>query len=912
MFEPPSHTSLPKGPRLTRSGGRRGMPMWLKILAGLTTLGFTGAIAFVIVAWIYVIRVTDGLPGIEDLAQYEPPVMTRVHAGDGRLIAEYARESRVFVPIETIPANVKNAFISAEDKNFYEHDGVDPVGMIRGGLRSLPNLLSGEGSLQSGSTITQQVAKNFKLSAEQKVARKVREIVIAKRLEKAFTKDEILELYLNEIYLGRRAYGVAAASLLYFGKSLDELTLAEAAYLAALPKGPNNYHPTLNKARAIERRNYVIGRMEANNFVTAAEASDAAKDDLVVADRLTGATYEAAEYFTEEVRRLAFSIYGEDELYDGGLSIRTTLDTKLQIAAREALRDGLEDYDRRYGYRGPVTVIDPESGWDERLAEVETDAGVPGQWSPAVVLGFDDAVARIGLIDGSMAQIPLAELVWARRVAEDGSLGAAIVGPKDAVRRGEVIYVEPLGPDPETGASREGQYGLRQIPAINGALMAINPHTGRVMALVGGYSYRRSQFNRATQAKRQPGSTFKPFVYAAAFDSGLTPVDKILDAPYVSPNADKPGFYKPQNYTGRWYGESTLRLGVEQSRNAMTVRLANKIGLERVSATAERLGVYDDLPAYEAMALGAGETTLWRLLVGYTTFVNGGKRIEPTILDRVQGRDGKTVYMHDQRECEGCDVEEWTADTPEPVLKDPRPQVLDPVTAYQIVSLLEGVVQRGTATRVKAVGKPIAGKTGTTNDFKDAWFVGFSPDLIAGVYIGFDTPKSLGEGEAGGRVAAPVFRDFMIEALKDEPAISFRIPEGVRLVKVEPRSGQLARLGDPNYIYEAFRPGTEPTTYAASGGATDAFDAASDGIRIATPYENVNAPDASSGSPALRGDDGSVTAGNAELDAILSQAAEAGRNPGAATPPAEAGAAGAADADAAEAETDDSGTSGIY
>ena len=480
-------------PRKQRGGAGR---LILRLMGVGFSLALLGGLVFAGVAAVYVVRVTEGLPEIADLAEYEPPVMSRVQAGDGRLIAEYARESRVFVPIETVPPQVIDAFLSAEDKNFYTHGGIAPVGMARAGLRNVVNRLRGvDGPLQGGSTITQQVAKNFKLDATQSIERKVREIVLARRIEQALTKDEILELYLNEIYLGRRAYGVAAASLLYFAKPLDELTLSEIAYLAAVPRAPNNYHPILNKDRAIDRRNWVLDRMVVNGVLEIAEAEVAKRDDLVVADRLTGASYQAAEYFTEQVRRFAFDTYGDEELYDGGLSIRTTLQTDLQIAARRALRDGLEAYDRRHGFRGPIAAIEIGEGWEQRLIAVETtNVDLDPTWAKAVVLAVNDERARIGFLDGSEGVIPLSELEWA---------GGGINAASDAVSPGDVIYAAPLGAD-ENGDARDGQFSLRQIPAVNGGIMAIDPHTGRVLAMVGGYSFRLSQFNRATQARRQP------------------------------------------------------------------------------------------------------------------------------------------------------------------------------------------------------------------------------------------------------------------------------------------------------------------------------------------------------------------------------------------------------------------------
>ena len=731
-------------------------------------------IGFIVVA-VYVVRVTDDLPDYQQLAEYEPPIMSRVHAGDGLLIAEYAREHRVFVPIANIPQNVVHAFISAEDKNFYEHGGLDFRGIIRAGLSNISNVLQGR-RLEGASTITQQVAKNFLLSSEQRLERKVQEMVLSRRIERAFTKDQILELYLNEIYLGNRAYGVAAAALNYFGRSLDELELHEIAYLAALPKGPANYHPERHHEAALERRNWVLSRMAENGYVTEAAAREAMARPLETVDRLSGATYTAAEYFVENVRREVFSLYGEDELYDGGLSIRTTLDTRMQLAARSALRGGLESYDRRHGYRGALSTIELGEGWTERLAEVDIPRDLDEGWMQAVVLETTANAARIGLLNGEEGSIPMSALEWARENLPDG------------------------------------QYGLRQVPAINGGIMAMDPHTGRVLAMVGGYSFQHSQFNRATQARRQPGSAFKPFVYASALDNGYTPASLILDAPFIASGGADERFYMPSNYSERYYGMSTLRLGLELSRNVMTVRLAQEMGMAPIVDYGVRFGIYDDLEPVLAMALGAGETTLYRLVSAYATMVNGGRRVEPTIIDRVQDRTGATIFAHEVLPCDTCDTVDWDRQTVlEPRFPETREEVIDPVTAYQVVHMLEGAVQSGTGTALRSLPWTLAGKTGTTNDFRDAWFMGFGPDLVVGVYVGFDTPYQLGAGEAGGRVAAPIARDFFEVALEGYPVAPFRVPPGVRLVPVNRVDGEPGVLGQSGVILEAFRPGTEPS-----------------------------------------------------------------------------------------------------
>ena len=747
------------------------------------------------------------LPPYQQLARYEPPTVTRVHAGDGRLLAEYAIQKRVFVPIKAIPKRVINAFLAAEDKNFYQHSGVDLQAILRAAITNLVNIGSGKRPV-GASTITQQVAKNFLLSNEVSIKRKVREALLAMRIEKAFTKDRIFELYINEIYLGFGSYGAAAAALNYFNKSLDELSIAEAAYLAALPKAPNNYHPIRKREAAISRRNWVIERMLEDGSISDAEAETAISEPLEV--RRRGPTQIAtADYFAEEVRRQLVEIYGEDKLYEGGLSVRTTLDPRLQDIADRVIRHGLITYDRRHGWRGPVTQLEvSEENWQEALASLEPPKGA-GDWPQALVLKVDSKSAEIGLADGSRGSIPFSELTWARPWLKDQKVGPKPKSPREVLTKGDVVLVEAVTENSDGETYPKDSYGLRQIPEIDGALLALDPHTGRMLAMTGGFSYQRSEFNRATQALRQPGSAFKPVVYLAALDSGFTPATIVLDAPFVIDQGAGLGKWKPANYTNKFYGPTPMRIGIEKSRNLMTVRLAQTIGMEKVVDYAKRLDVVDDMPPVLSMALGSAETTLARLTTAYAMLVNGGKRIRPTLIDKVQDRNGLTIYRHDQRECAGCLAEQWL-NQPVPVLPDNREQVADPRNAYQVVSMLQGVVLRGTGRRVAAVGKPLAGKTGTTNKSLDTWFVGFSPDLAVGVFVGFDEPRTLGPKETGSSVAAPIFRDFMMEALADQPATPFRIPPGIRLVRVDLDSGQVARAGDKRVILEAFLPGTVP------------------------------------------------------------------------------------------------------
>ena len=757
------------------------------------------------------------LPDYAQLETYEPPTMTRVHAADGRLLTEYATERRVFVPVGVMPKSLIQAFLAAEDKNFFEHRGVDFLSVARAAVTNISNFRENKRPI-GASTITQQVAKNFLLTSEVSLERKIKEAILAFRMERVLSKERILELYLNEIYLGIGSYGVAAASLNYFNKSLDDLTLEEVAYLAALPKAPNNYHPVRRAAAAKARRNWVLSRMAEEGYIAASEATLAGQRALQIRSR-DEEEFFSAEYFTEEVRRILFETYGEEGLYKGGMSVRTTLDPRLQAIAERTLRAGLIAYDRRHGWRGPIATLEVAADWPARLSAIEVPAGLD-PWQLALVLKVADDETVVGLASGSQGVIPFDELSWARPWLKGQKVGPRVKRSRDVLREGDVVAVERL---PDTLDS----FALRQLPVVQGALVAMDPHTGRVHGMVGGYSFEQSQFNRVTQAQRQPGSAFKPFVYAAALENGFTPASRVLDAPFVVDQGPGLGKWKPANYTKRFYGPSTLRLGLEKSRNLMTVRLAQFLGMEAIADYARRFGINDDLPPMLSMALGAGETTLMQLTAGYAMMVNGGRRIEPSLIDRIQDRRGRTVMRHDTRTCTDCEVATGWRHQAEPVLPDLREQIIDSATAYQMVSMLQGVIQRGTGVGVRSVGKPLAGKTGTTNASQDAWFIGFSPDLAVGVYVGFDEPRTLGPREQGASVAAPIFRDFMVEALADEPNIPFRIPRSVRLVRIDYETGLPARNGSKSVILEAFRPGTEPSN-AASAVLDDAgsFDAA--------------------------------------------------------------------------------------
>ena len=765
-----------------------------------------GAIAFLIAGaagGYFFWKFSQGLPDHAALANYEPPVTTRVHAGDGSLLAEYARERRLYLPIQAVPKLVIGAFLSAEDKNFYRHSGIDPEGIVRAALNNFRS-----GRRQGASTITQQVAKNFLLSNEQTMERKAKEALLALRIESAFSKERILELYLNEIFLGtlvpgRNVHGIAAASLEYFNKSVHELPPAEAAYLAALPKGPNNYHPFRKTAEAIGRRNEILGLMAQNGYISKEDADKGRSQPLGINTRMHSPNQIASGFFAEEVRRELGDRYGEKALYEGGLSVRATLDPKMQAMARKALVDGLIRFDEAHGWRGAQGNINLAGReWGLALAEVQALADVQ-PWRLAVVLDTAGGNARIGLQpkreaggavsrEREIAQIPPEGLRWTGR------------GSASAFQVGDVIYVEPL-------AGKPNQFRLRQLPEISGALVAMDPFTGRVHAMVGGFSYDQSEFNRATQAMRQPGSSFKPFVYATAIDNGWTPSSIIEDNPITIDMGPGQEAWTPKNFGGEATGPHTLRYGIEMSKNLMTVRLAREVGMPLVSEYARRFGIYDDLMPLLPMSLGAGETTVMRMVTAYSILANGGRRIKPTLIDRIQDRSGATIYRHDDRECIGCAADSWS-NQDEPKIVDKREQVLDPLTAYQMVSILEGVTIRGTAARLRPMvgNKPIAGKTGTTNDAKDLWFVGFSPDLAVGLYLGYDKPRSLGYNAQAGTYAAPIFGEFMKQALADKPPTPFRVPPGIKFIRVATGSGLRAGYEGGGTILEAFKPGTAP------------------------------------------------------------------------------------------------------
>ncbi len=797
---------------------------------GVVVLGVVGVVG----VWVAFEMLSRDVPSIAKLEQYEPAITSRVHAGDGTLIAEFADQHRVFVPYESIPKHVINAFVAAEDKNFWKHNGVDYSGVARAGVNSAKNKATGSGGLEGGSTITQQVAKNMLLTRDQTFKRKAKEAKVAMRMEQAFTKERILELYLNEIYLGGRSYGVGSAALNYFNKSLPELDLSEAAILATLPKSPGKVNPYKDPAGVLARRNYVLERMREDGYISKEEMKAAKAMPMKTTPFLRGTEIAATTYFVEELRNELTATYGEDTLEKTGLSIRSTIDTDMQVAAQTALQNGLVAYDRAHAYRGPVKTIKVGDGAVEALKAVKLPSG-HGTWEAAMVSKLNANGAELLLADGATIKLPKEELTWAATYKpKDGKPGLKIGDVILAeVKRKQLNAAETAAPvaanetDPEGALAEgaplapmmvpEGNATLRQVPEVDGALVALDPHTGRVLAMQGGYSYFKSTFNRVTQAKRQAGSSFKPFVYAAALEKGYTPSTRQLDAPYTFYDTFTKETWAPENYTKESLGMVTIRVALEKSLNQVTARVAQDVGMPAVSELAVRTGVYEKLDPYPAMSLGSGEAYLIDLARGYASFVNGGKQVTPTLLDRVQDRHGKTLFRHDKRPCDTCMADEWNGQPP-PVLPDTRKDVLDPIVAYQVTHMLEGVVERGTARRALRVGRPLAGKTGTTDDYRDAIFVGFSPDLVVAIRIGYDDNRSLGDGNTGGGISVPIFTEFMQLALAGEPVMPFRIPPGVRLVKVDCRSGALATAESTCIIDEAFRPGSEPGFSSILGG----------------------------------------------------------------------------------------------
>ena len=722
------------------------------------------------------------LPDYKILANYKPPISSRVHSGEGQLIAEYALQKRLFIPYDSVPKNVIYSFLSAEDKNFFSHPGVDAKSITRAIIKNLKNIYS-EKRLEGASTITQQVAKNFLLTSEVSMKRKIKEAILAFRIERAYSKERIMELYLNQIYLGEGTYGIAAASLEYFDKAVGDLGFEEAALLAALPRAPSKYNPYKSIERAKLRRNIVLKNLYENSYINKNEYKNLIGKEIKTKKRKIK-LLEEANFYSEEVRRIVSGTYGYDDLYKGGLSIRTPLNSNYQIKALEALREGLEEYDKRHGWRGPITNLNFVD-WQKDIKEFILDESL--NWKLAKVVDVNQLSLKIETENKEVGFIDFKNINWTRKKSFE-----------DLLKLNDIIYVQKI---------KKNKWNLKQLPKINGAIVVMDPYTGRVLAMVGGFSFKLSEFNRATQAKRQPGSAFKPFVYAAALENGFTPSTLVLDAPFVMEQGEGLKTWKPENYGKQFYGPSTLRTGIEKSRNLMTVRVAKKVGLNQISNITNSFGIYNDIPELLSVSLGAAETTLIQLTNAYCTFVNGGKKVTPIFIDRIQDRRGKTIFNADKRKCIGCEEISYLKKEI-PSIKDNREQIISPETAYQITSMLEGVVKRGTGRKLRNLNLPLAGKTGTTNKNMDAWFLGFTSKLVIGVYVGFDEPKTLGKYETGAKTALPVFKKFVKNAIKRKDAHPFKIPKSINLVLVDVETGLLPNSNTKKMIYESFKSGS--------------------------------------------------------------------------------------------------------
>lgn len=777
-----------------------------KTVSTLIAAGLFSILIFVTFGFLLFKRYSENLPDYEQLKNYNPMITTRLYAADGSLITEFSKEKRIFVPIDTIPKNLVNAFLAAEDSNFYKHSGVDPLAIFRTSVQNFFSILKGDSSMGGASTITQQVVKNFLLSKERTLQRKVKEAILAFRMTQAFSKDQILELYLNQIYLGSGAYGVAAAAQVYFNKSIDDLTVEEDALLATLPKAPSKLDPRKNIEKAKIRRDWVLERMIEDGFIEEKDGREA-MDKPIVLKIKDEEEITKADFFADSVKKELTALYGSDSVFENGIVVSTTLNPRLQKIASKVFNAGIEEYDQKHGYRGPLTKIDTTGKWQEELQKFDPRKIYKDTWRKAVVLSLSQGIATIGVENGELGSIDFNSTKWAKKYISIDARGPAPKKISDIFSVGDVILVEKLNSGSEA-------FLLRQIPEVNGALLAMDPHTGRVLAMMGGYVDSPNQFNRATQAMRQPGSTMKTFGYIAAFENGMTPATVIMDEEISLDQGTNLPPYKPSNYSGEFYGPTTLRTGLEQSRNVTTVRMADQVGLDKVVDVVKRFGINDNPQKIYSLVLGSTETSMLRLVTAYSMMVNGGKKITPLMIEKIQDRTGITIYRRDKRECKDCMVsnlndyvEKDIEQLPMPVLDETKEQITDSATAYQITSLLQGVVERGTAARARAIGKIIGGKTGTTNNSYDSWFVGFSADLVAAVYIGFDSPKSLGADETGASVALPVFINFMKDALKDSPSTPFRVPNTVKFVKIDRTNGKFPTPSTPKerVFFEAFK-----------------------------------------------------------------------------------------------------------
>ena len=727
------------------------------------------------ILWYY----SNDLPDYKFLKNYKPPISSKLYSSDGQLLSEFSSEKRIFVPYNSIPTLVVNSFLSAEDKNFFKHPGVDAKGVIRALINNISNFFSSR-RLEGASTITQQVAKNFLLSNEVSIDRKLKEAILAFRIERALSKERILELYLNQIYLGEGSYGIASASLQYFDKPISELNYSEAALLAALPKAPSRYNPYKNMELAKFRRNLVLKNLTDNKYLSENEFNDLSVTDIILKKRKS-VYLENSNYYIEDIRKLIVDQYGFDKVYKQGFTINTPLNLKLQEQATKSLREGLIKFDKKKGWRGPLLNRKYNNQWSKNLKDFKLEETI--EWELSIVKKINRFSAEIETIDGSQGIIEYVSINWTKKNFEE----LFVVG--------DIIYTQKIDTN---------KYELKQLPKVNGAIVVLDPYTGRILALSGGFSFRNSEFNRATQAQRQPGSAFKPFVYALALENGYTPATLILDAPIVFDQGEDLKLWKPENYGKKFYGPSTLRTGVEKSRNLMTVRIAQNLGINKIASFAKDLNIYENPEELLSLSLGSSETTLLKLTSAYCSFVNGGKLIIPKFIDRIQDSEGTTIFNSEGRECDGCNQISYLSKNI-PKIKNNFKQIISKETAYQMTSILEGTVKRGTAKGLKELNLDLGGKTGTTNKNTDTWFIGFSSNYVIGVYVGYDEPSSLGKFETGARTAMPIFKDFVKKTVKKENARPFKIPQGIKMLVVNKNTGERASYNDDTIIIEAFK-----------------------------------------------------------------------------------------------------------
>ena len=768
--------------------------LFKKIILLTFSVSLIMSIVVIAILWAF----SNKLPDYKFLKNYKPPVSSKVYAGEGQLVSDFSKEKRIFVPYEAIPNKVINSFLSAEDKNFFSHPGVDAKGIIRATIKNISNIIYSK-RLEGASTITQQVAKNFLLSNEVSINRKIKEAILAFRIERALTKKRILELYLNQIYLGQGSYGIASASLEYFNKPIDELNYAEASLLAALPKAPSKYNPYKNLKLAKYRRDLVIKNLLDNKYINDQQYKKIVNEEIKLNKRKK-IFLEDTRYYVEDIRKYVVNKFGFDRVYKKGLSIKTPINLNLQNIATKALRKGLENYDRRKGWRGPLINKKNIINWDNGLEKFELEKSIG--WDLAIIKKINKFNSLIETKKKEAGIIEYKDISWTKKEFDE------------IFEVGDVIYVSKI---------KDKQYELKQLPKINGGIVAMDPFTGRVHAISGGFSFKKSEFNRASQALRQPGSAFKPFIYALALENNFSPNSIVLDAPLVLEQGSDLKMWKPENYGKKFYGPSTLRMGLEKSRNLMTVRIAQEVGVKKIATFSKKIGIYENPEELLSISLGSEETTLLKLTSAYCSFVNGGKKIEPILIDRIQDSEGETFFNSETRTCENCNQISYSTESI-PKISDNFQQVLSPQTAYQITSILEGVIKRGTGKRLKDLKLDIAGKTGTTNKNTDTWFVGFTSKLVIGAYVGMDDPKPLGRYETGAKTAMPIFKYFVKNAVKKKDARPFKVPVDISMVVIESKTGKKADFGSKETIIEAFKREKIDNDYMLFENINDRFD----------------------------------------------------------------------------------------